>query len=503
MKRLVVFFISYFICCSSGFSYTQIIAKVEIQEKALKQFQAIAKAELPFPANGYVYVTDRTGTKLDCVRVVPKEQYQRNLVYFTTNHNDEYYVIWLSEEKKSDTSIFEIPEGSVILDDYLNPSARTSGFWFWVSNPRLSGSFSHTGRSHQAINSHYTSLLPAQQTKTKDILHQYVFINKNDPAEEIMLEIQAQKRKSYYFSWGSDAIKWKGLNKIAMGKLPEKGKWAPLIIPVEKIGRDVEITGIGFYNAGGRVFWDYTTIGNPALTTKVLEWKKKDSKVSAFYQKEIFGPFTFSGSTFYAGIFDGSGSTGTDTYLWNLDGRKYSGRIVFEKFDGKMPAYVSLACKNYKLKASDIFSETVIFQKKPTEDLNLYLKILPHKNLLCSGDKFYLPVQAGSLMSGIVPVEIVTGNKKELLKLVPGKENAHNVDLFFPSLKPQEHNIELKIGDLVIVQKKLKFMLIEDIVLENLDGLHLVDKDGSRIVGFIPDYKFSDEFRKDKTEKLT
>lgn len=503
MKKLAVFLISYFICCSSVFSYTQIIAKVEIQEKALKQFQTIAKAELPFPSGGSVYVADINGIKLDSIRILRGEPYQRDFVYFKTNQNDEYYVVWLSEERKSDTSIFEIPEGSVIIDDYLNPSARTSGFWFWVSNPRLSGSFSHTGRSQQAINSHYTSLLPARQIKTKDIVHQYVFIDKNDPAEEIILEIQAQKRKSYYFSWGSDVIKWKGINKISMGQLPEKGRWALLIIPVEKMGKDIEITGIGFYNAGGRVFWDYTTIGNPILTTKVLEWKKKDSKVSAFYQKEIFGPFSFSGGTFYAGIFDGSGSTGTDTYLWDLDGRKYSGRTVFEKFDGKAPAYVSLACKNYKLKASDVFSETVIFQKKTAEDLNLYLKILPHKNLLCSGDKFYLPVQAGSLMSGIVPVEIVTGNKNELFKLVPGKENARNVDLFFSSTEPSEHKIELKIGDISIVKKMLKFMLIENISLENLDGVHLVDDQGARIVGLIPDYKFSDEFKKDKTEQLT
>ncbi|MCM8828893.1 MAG: hypothetical protein NC902_06375, partial [Candidatus Omnitrophica bacterium] len=220
MKKLAVFLISYFICCSSVFSYTQIIAKVEIQEKALKQFQTIAKAELPFPSGGSVYVADINGIKLDSIRILRGEPYQRDFVYFKTNQNDEYYVVWLSEERKSDTSIFEIPEGSVIIDDYLNPSARTSGFWFWVSNPRLSGSFSHTGRSQQAINSHYTSLLPARQIKTKDIVHQYVFIDKNDPAEEIILEIQAQKRKSYYFSWGSDVIKWKGINKISMGQLP-------------------------------------------------------------------------------------------------------------------------------------------------------------------------------------------------------------------------------------------------------------------------------------------
>ena len=481
----------------------EITAKVELKEKRLKQFQPIAKAEVAFPEKGYVYVTDRTGLKVQSVRVIPKEKYKRNLVYFRTNLENTYYVRWISEEKRSETSIIEIPEGKVILDDYLNPSARTSGFWFWVTNPCLSGSFSHTGRSQQKINSHYTSIIPGQKTQVKDVLYQYVFQDPDNPAAEIMIEIQTQRRKSYYFSWGSNIINWKGISKIAMGQLPEKGRWAVLAIPVEKMGKDVEITGIGFYDAGGRVFWDYTTIGNPALETRIVEWKKKDGKINAFFEKEIYGPFSFSGNEFYAGVFDANCSTGADTCIWDIDGEKYSGKYVSAIFKRKSSAYISLLCRNNKSKEEDVFSETIIFQKGTPEEVKLFLRILPHKNLLNAGETFYLPVQAGSLMSDIIPVEVCAKDRKWLFKLLPGKENAHNLNLMFNVSKPESHSIEMSIGNLTVTRKILRFTEIEDLNEKNLEGPYLVDKDGARMVAIIPDYRFSNTSSETEIKKIT
>lgn len=501
MKRFLIFlilFFSLFVRCTRAGDIT---AKLEIKEKGLKWFQPVAKAELPFPETGYVYVTDVNGLKVPSVRTIPGKN-MRNCVYFKTNIQDIYYVHWLEEERKSETSVLEIPEGKVILDDFLNPSARTSGFWFWVSNPRLSGKFSHTGRGQPGINSHYTSIVPGQKVKPADIIYQAVFLDKNNVPEEIMIEIQTSRRKSYYFSWGIDKLKWKGINKIPMGNLPEKGRWSILAIPVEKMGKDIEITGIGFYNTGGRVYWDYTTIGKPALETEVIEWKKKAKKVSAYFEKEIFGPFSFSGNNFYVATFDASASSGAETFLWNIDEKKYSGRFIMEQFRENQTVCINLFCTN-KRKESDVFSETVVFHKMEPEQVNLFLKIPPHRNLVMAGENFFIPVQAGSLMTGIVPVELVTDGNKEFLKLIPGKENACNKNLFFSPQKPEVHKIELKIGNYTIACKNMKFVPVDEISSKNIDGPYFVENDGTEIIGFVPDYKFSPVSTPADTKEIT
>ncbi|MCM8817024.1 MAG: hypothetical protein NC913_05890 [Candidatus Omnitrophica bacterium] len=490
MRKYSFFLVSGFLIVEVLFG-SQITAKVEIKEKKLKQFQPIAVARLPLPENGYVYVTDKNGLKVQSIRISSGEKNQRDGIFFKTTGEDVYFVHWLSEERKSETAIFEIPEGKVIIDDYINPSARTSGFWFWVSNPVLSGRFSHTGRSQQNINSHYTSIIPGQPAKGKDILFQYVFFEKNNAPSEIMIEIQIHRRTSYYFSWGSDLIKWKALDKIRMGELPTQDGWSGLIIPVEKMGKDVEITGIGFYNAGGKVFWDYTTIGNPPLETRVIEWKKKDKKVSAFFEREIFGPFAFKNNEFYIGAFDASASTGAETFIWNADNTIGTGKYLRSVFSGKSPAKVSLFCSN-RMKETDVFSETILFQQKQQpEDVKLFLKILPHRNLVKTGEKIFIPVQTGSLMSGIVPVELSTADETINFKLLPGRENAFNKNLFFTINQPGLQTIELKIGTFTIVQKKIKFLQIDELEEKNVDGPYLIDSDDTEIIAYIPDYRFS------------
>jgi len=490
-KKIFIFWGFIYLSGANAFGY-QFQAKVEIVEKKLKDFQTVAKAQLPFPENGYIYVTDVNGLKVPSIAKRPTDGSERTSVYFKTNENNVYYVYYFSEERKQDTSIFEIPDGRVIIDDYINPSARTSGFWFWTSNPVLSGRFSHTGRSMQNINSHYTAIIPSLKTKSGDILFQYVFIDKTGDTNEIMLEIQSKKRKSYYFSWGSDIIKWKNINKIQMGNLPEKGKWACLVVPVDKMGKDVEITGVGFYHAGGRVWWDYTCVGNPALETKVLSWKKEGKNISAFFETEKFGPFEFSKNNFNLLFLNADASLNADSFEWVIGEKKYSGNPILEQFDEKTTSVpVKLICKNSKQKNSDTFSETIIFQKGKPEEVNLFLRILPHKNLINTGEQFYIPVRVGSLMSTPVPVEFSIDGRKEFLVVLPGKENSKIINLFFNPVKPEVHDISMKMADILIEQKKVVFLNVDEIGEKNLDGPYLKSEQGDRIVGIIPDYKLS------------
>ncbi|HOK79841.1 MAG TPA: hypothetical protein PK303_03950 [bacterium] len=501
MKKFIIpiIVIACFVNCGSGYTLR---ARVKIQQPQLKQFQQIAKVNLPLPEKGYVYVADTTGLKVPCIRVKSSQQ-QRDSIYFKTNENDIYYVYWLSEEKKQETGIFEIPDGRVILDDFVNPSARTSGFWYWSSHPCLSGRFSHSGRSSQKINSHYTAITPGEKLKPLDIFYQYVFIDKNQPASEIMLEIQTQKRKSIYFSWGSDIIKWKNLNKIHMGELPEAGKWIQLLIPVDKIDKGVEITGIGFYHADGRVLWDYTTIGNPPLEANILQWNQGNKKINAFFDSEIFGPFAFSEKVFNLVLLNASASSGADTFEWFIEGQKYSGDRILKKFDSKDKTHVMLTSKSMALKQSDTFSETIVFQKKSPEQLNLFLEILPHKNLINQGERFFVPVRVGSLISGIVPVELSIDGHNHLLKLFPGQENSEITNVFYSPETTEIHDIEIKLDDLVVAKKNLRFVPVDHLDMKHLDGPYLRDENNNNLVAFIPDYKYSDISTETQIKQLT
>ncbi|HOL49305.1 MAG TPA: hypothetical protein PLW07_01885 [bacterium] len=502
MKKFIILIIlACFVNNCSGYTLR---AKLKIKQPQLKQFQQIAEVDLPLPEKGYVYVADTDGLKVPCVRIKNGSQ-QRDTVYFRTNKNNAYYVYWLSEDKKQDTGIFEVPEGRVILDDFINPSARTSGFWYWGSHVCLSGKFSHSGRSLQKINSHYTAVVPGEKTKSGDIFYQYVFIDKNQPASEIMLEIQTQKRKSVYFSWGSDIIRWKNLNKVRMGDLPETGRWIQLLIPVDKIDKNVEITGIGFYHADGRVFWDYTTIGNPPLDTEITLWNKENKKTSAFFDKEVSRPFTFSGKEFNLVLLNASASSGADTFEWTIDNEIQSGAgdKILKRVDYKDRIFVKLFATNTTLKQSDIFSETILFQKRSPEQLNFALEILPHKNLVGQKETFFVPVRMGSLMSGPVPVELSIDGRKELFELLPGKENAEIINVFFSPEKPEIHEIELKLDDLTIAQKKLRFVPVDQIGEEYLDGPYLKDENNNRLVAFVPDYRCSDVRTDTQISQLT
>ncbi len=492
MKKILIFLIFQYFFVAFAFSY-QFKVNLEIQDKNLKQFQPIARAELPFPKGGYIFVTDRNGLKLQSVCFSSDKKQSRRSVYFKTNESDVYYVYYLSEERKQDTSLVnEIQDGRVLIDDYLNPGARTSGFWFWTAKPCLSGKFSHTGRSMQKVNFHYTAIVPGEKTKPSDILYQYVFIERNQVPQEIMIEIQTQKRKSYYFSWGSDVIKWKGLSKIFMGQLPENGKWARLIIPIEKMGKNIEITGIGFYNAGGKVYWDYTTVGNPILNTKIIKWKKQKKKTAAFFDYEIFGPFMFAGNSFSVVNLDASASTGADAYLWLVEGKKYKGNQVIRQIEKKQSIYAELTCLNAKNKQSDTFSETIVLPEKTAEEVNLITKIMPHRNVINAGQSVFIPVQIISLMSGIIPVGVSTDNETHLVRLLPGKDNSVIINLFLKSSGNKSvHRIETKIGDTTIDLKGVVLSSIDDTETKILQGPYIKNEKGDNVIVFIPDYRFS------------
>ena len=504
MRKIIIPVLMIFFCLSRtmGICY-EIRAKVEIKEKQLKQIQPIARAELPFPRNGYIFVTDKDGLKVQSVYFPAKDKQTRCSVYFKTNKSDIYYVYYLSEERSQDTSLAnQIQDGKVLIDDYLNPSARTSGFWFWTTKPSLSGRFSHTGRISSKINSHYTSIVPGEKIKSSDILYQSIFIKGDEAPSEIMIEVQAKGKPSCYFSWGLDVIKWKNLRKISMGQIPEAEKWVRLVIPTERIGKDIEITGIGFYNAGGRVYWDYTTIGSPVLETKVIEWRKEGKKISAFFDYDIFGPFTFSDKTFNIVNFNASASRGINTYQWQINGKKYTGSNIFTQIEKKPSIYAKLICFNTENKQSKTFSETIVLPDKTPESINLITRIMPHRNVVNTGQIVFIPVQISSLMYSVVPVDILTDNQIQHVKILPGKDNSVMMDLFFkPSENKSMHSIETRVGETIIDSKKVILSSIDDVETKILQGPYIKNENGDTIIVSIPEYKFSLNNSKSNTEK--
>lgn len=60
---------------------------------------------------------------------------------------------------------------------------------------------------------------------------------------------------------------------------------------------------------------------------------------------------------------------------------------------------------------------------------------MPHRNVVNTGQIVFIPVQISSLMYSVVPVDILTDNQIQHVKILPGKDNSVMMDLFLSHLK--------------------------------------------------------------------
>jgi hypothetical protein len=156
------------------------------------------------------------------------------------------------------------PREFVWIDDSLPSNAVAQGdtAWKFVTppSPVYSGERAST-RTAPGLSQHFfTGAQPGLALGEGDRLFAYCYLDAQNPPKEIMLQFNdgTWEHRAY---WGEDAIAWGAANtpgRVAMGPLPELGKWVRLEVPADKVGLkpDSMLNGWAFTQFAGTVYWD-------------------------------------------------------------------------------------------------------------------------------------------------------------------------------------------------------------------------------------------------------
>lgn len=161
------------------------------------------------------------------------------------------------------------PGETVWFDDDLPAGAKPNGeAWKWTAaadGPVFSGRRAHLLNTGAGKSQHYfTDAAPLKIENGDDRLFTYVFIDSAKPPKEIMMQ-WFQNGWEHRAFWGQDKIQYGKADdpsRRRMGDLPQKGRWARLEVPVDRVGLDAGagITGWSFDQVGGKVYWDKSGI---------------------------------------------------------------------------------------------------------------------------------------------------------------------------------------------------------------------------------------------------
>jgi hypothetical protein len=156
------------------------------------------------------------------------------------------------------------PVEIVLLDDDVPTRATKTGAWKFVSEPDFpvfSGKISHT-EAEQGFPGNVQHVITGTKfpVTPKDKLFTYVWIDKENPPKELMIQflVNGEWRRA---SWGESAMPPAFNPKTNFGPLPKTGEWVRLEFPAIKIGIDKPgvIAGISYDQFVGKsVYWDKT-----------------------------------------------------------------------------------------------------------------------------------------------------------------------------------------------------------------------------------------------------
>jgi Protein of unknown function (DUF1553)/Protein of unknown function (DUF1549)/Planctomycete cytochrome C len=160
------------------------------------------------------------------------------------------------------------PREIVWLDDAAPAGAVLQGnegqeSWKFVAKPApvYSGEKSHT-RTAQGLSQHFfTGATQTLHIGAGDRIFSYVWLDPKNLPKEIMLQFNLDGSWEHRAYWGGNHIDWgadKGPARLAMGPLPEPGKWARLEVDAQAVGLadGVQVNGMAFTQFDGTVYWD-------------------------------------------------------------------------------------------------------------------------------------------------------------------------------------------------------------------------------------------------------
>jgi hypothetical protein len=157
------------------------------------------------------------------------------------------------------------PAEFVWIEDDLPSGARPEGDspWRFVTReegPVFSGARAST-RTAKGLSQHFfTGAEPGLKLGAGDRLFAYVYLDAANPPQTIMLQFNDGTWEHRAF-WGTDHIPFGPAGTpahVAMGALPEPGRWVRLEVDAAQVGlkADSVLNGWAFTQFGGTVYWD-------------------------------------------------------------------------------------------------------------------------------------------------------------------------------------------------------------------------------------------------------
>jgi hypothetical protein len=153
----------------------------------------------------------------------------------------------------------------VWIDDELPARAKPKGDspwkFIWVGDgPVYSGGWASTRTATELSQHYFTDAKPGLRVGKGDKLFAYVYLDPANPPQAIMLQFNDGTWEHRAF-WGEDLIPFGTAGTpahLAMGPLPEKGRWVRLEVDAGKVGLkpDSMLNGWAFTQYGGTVYWD-------------------------------------------------------------------------------------------------------------------------------------------------------------------------------------------------------------------------------------------------------
>jgi hypothetical protein len=160
---------------------------------------------------------------------------------------------------------FSEQQDYVWIDDELPPGAKPNGDspWklLWVGDgPVYSGGWAWTRTATGQSQAYFTEAKPGLRVGRGDKLFAYVYLDRANPPKTIMLQFNDGTWEHRAF-WGEDLISFGATGTpahVAMGPLPETGRWIRLEVDAAKVGLKPEtvLNGWAFTQYGGTVSWD-------------------------------------------------------------------------------------------------------------------------------------------------------------------------------------------------------------------------------------------------------
>ena len=471
MKKIYLFFLMLQFLVFPEYKY---LLNLSCENKKLLEIVKIASFNFISGKEKYndIRIIDENGKECEILGVNFLKD-EMEVVFKPTDSINYKVYIGYSEKNK----IYEkFKTGEILIDDYLPPDSIKSGVWLWIEKS-LSGFYSHTGTS--GFSFHRVNFQKQFPVTPEDKIITYLFIEEENPPEEIILEVISRYRRHYYFSFGKDVINIKGIIKEKLGELPEIGKWIKMEIPLLKV-KERNVEGIGFYNDKGKVYWDITSLNEIPVKMKIQKVENLISPNTPYFNYEIEGPFKIDEKKIIFLKLDASFFS-SDRYLWEIDKKIYTGEKVFVKLEGEKKE-INVKLKVEKDKLSGEFEHKIILSEE--KEIKTNFNILPFENFIYENEKIYIPVRIENLTEIPIKYNLVSQNNKEELYLFPGKENGKTINL---SLNPEnEIRIELYFYD---IKLKEKIIDLVDLNEKNfiIDGPFLKRND-SYIIFKIPEY---------------